>query len=119
MRHSTLLSLFSFSIQNININLVICNANSKGLSDLLNKIILFATDPETHMLATSMGLHSYYSERIFSNMPKEAAKEYADDTFRLMMFAKVYCVHIVSQLGYDFLFQDVDVIWYKNPLDVS
>ena len=52
-------------------------------------------------------------------MPKEAAKEYADDTFRLMMFAKVYCVHIVSQLGYDFLFQDVDVIWYKNPLDVS
>ncbi|OEU20300.1 hypothetical protein FRACYDRAFT_182077 [Fragilariopsis cylindrus CCMP1102] len=95
----------------------ICNANSKGLSNLLNNIILFATDLETHELATSMGLHSYYSERIFSNMPKEAAKEYADDTFRLMMFAKVYCVHIVSQLGYDFLFQDVDVIWYKNPLD--
>jgi hypothetical protein len=98
---------------------VICNAKSKGLSNILQKIILFATDQETYDLATSMGITSYYSEAIFKKMPKEAAKEYADDTFRLMMFAKVYCVHIVSQLGYNFLFQDVDVIWYKNPLDVS
>jgi len=33
-----------------------------------------------------------------------------------MMLAKVYCVHMVTWLGYDVLFQDVDVIWYKDPL---
>ena len=49
-------------------------------------------------------------------MPKEAAREYGDDTFRTMMFAKVYCVHMVSVLGHDLLFQDVDVVWYQNPL---
>lgn len=33
-----------------------------------------------------------------------------------MMLAKVMCVQLVSMLGYDFLFQDVDIIWYRNPL---
>ena len=33
-----------------------------------------------------------------------------------MMMAKVYCVHLVNMLGYDLLFQDVDVVWYKDPI---
>jgi hypothetical protein len=33
-----------------------------------------------------------------------------------MMMAKVICVQLVSMLGYDFLFQDVDIVWFKNPL---
>lgn len=33
-----------------------------------------------------------------------------------MMMAKLYSVHLISQLGYDLLFQDVDVMWYRNPL---
>jgi hypothetical protein len=33
------------------------------------------------------------------------------------MMAKVLCVQLVNELGYDLLFQDVDVIWYKNPFD--
>ncbi len=34
-----------------------------------------------------------------------------------MMMAKVICVQLVSLLGYDFLFQDVDIVWYKHPID--
>jgi len=37
--------------------------------------------------------------------------------FVAMMMAKVICVQVVSMLGYDFLFQDVDIVWYSNPLD--
>ena len=33
------------------------------------------------------------------------------------MFAKVVCVQLTSMLGYDLLFQDVDIVWYRNPLD--
>lgn len=32
------------------------------------------------------------------------------------MLAKVYCVHLISLLGHDILFQDVDVVWYRDPL---
>lgn len=31
--------------------------------------------------------------------------------------AKVFCTHLVSQLEYNFLFQDADVVWYRNPVD--
>ena len=43
--------------------------------------------------------------------------EYGDNKFVLMMMAKVICVQLISALGYDLLFQDVDIIWFKNPLD--
>lgn len=33
-----------------------------------------------------------------------------------MMLAKVISVQLVSLLGYDLLFSDVDVVFYKNPL---
>jgi len=29
---------------------------------------------------------------------------------------QVYCVQMTIMMGYDVLFQDVDVVWYKNPL---
>jgi hypothetical protein len=50
-------------------------------------------------------------------MPKEAARQYADPRFTKMMMAKVYCVQLVAMLDYDFLFQDVDLIWFKDPLE--
>jgi hypothetical protein len=34
-----------------------------------------------------------------------------------MMMAKVIVVQVISMLGYDMLFQDVDIVWYSNPLD--
>lgn len=34
-----------------------------------------------------------------------------------MMYAKVIAVQLVNWLGYNVLYQDVDVVWYKNPLE--
>lgn len=49
-------------------------------------------------------------------MPSEAAGVYGDKKFTAMMMAKVMCVHMVSSLKYNILFQDVDIVWYKSPL---
>lgn len=95
---------------------VICNARAKGLESVLSNVLLFATDQVTHDLAKDMGITSVYIDSIFADMPEDAAKRYADKTFRNMMLAKVYCIQMVSMLGYDILFQDVDVVWYQNPL---
>ena len=87
----------------------------------MNNIVLFATDIETYDLASNiLNIQNiFYDESIFGTIPKEYSESYADETFSKIMFAKIYSVHLVSQLGYNFLFQDVDVIWYKNPLHVS
>jgi hypothetical protein len=53
----------------------------------------------------------------FGEMPAEAAKSYGDKKFTAMMMAKVICVQMVSALKYNLLFQDVDIVWYKNPLE--
>jgi hypothetical protein len=51
-------------------------------------------------------------------MPSEAAGEYGDKKFTAMMLSKVLCVQMVSALGYNILFSDVDMIYYKNPIEM-
>jgi hypothetical protein len=93
----------------------VCNAKSKGLD--LTQVLLFATDLETKALAEGLGITAFYDPNNFGAMPKTAARRYADINFMQMMAAKVYCVQMVSMLGYDVLFQDVDVVWFQNPLE--
>ena len=50
-------------------------------------------------------------------MPQEAAGHYGDKKFTMMMMAKVICVQMVNALQYNVLFQDVDIVWYKNPVE--
>lgn len=33
------------------------------------------------------------------------------------MWSKVVTVQLINRLGHDVLFQDVDLVWYKNPLE--
>ena len=49
-------------------------------------------------------------------MPAEEASRYGDRKFVAMMYAKVVCVQLVNFLGFDVLFQDVDIVWYQDPL---
>lgn len=53
----------------------------------------------------------------FADLPTQASKQRGDHEFTAMMMAKVLCVQLVSQLGYDVLYQDVDIIWYRNPTE--
>lgn len=92
----------------------VCHAHARGLN--LGNVLFFPTDRETMELAEGMGLTTFYDERNFGKLPSGEAKRYGDRNFVAMMFAKVLVVHLVNILGYDLLFQDVDVVWYKNPL---
>lgn len=93
----------------------VCNARAKNMD--LKNVLVFPTDKETKELAEGLGLATFYDERNFEHLPSKEARAYGDATFKAMMFAKVVCVQIVNMLGYDLLFQDVDVIWYENPLE--
>jgi hypothetical protein len=93
----------------------VCSARARGLEDL--PVVVFATDQETHDLAESLGLTSYYDNVIFSGIPKEHAEQFGDATFGRMVSAKIFCVHMLSVLKFDVLFSDVDVLFYRNPLD--
>merc|ERR1712232_1026665 len=93
----------------------ICHARARNLD--LSQVLVFCTDLETKNIVESMGLVGFYNEVAFSNMPVEAARRYADRRFTGMMMAKVFCVHMLTQLNYNVLFQDVDVVWHRHPLE--
>ena len=93
----------------------VCSARARGLD--LRNVIVFPTDVETRELAEGMGLITFYEEHLMASIPKEEAAAYGDKVFSSVMFAKVLCVQLVNELGYDLLFQDVDVVWYRPPLD--
>ncbi|KAL3905894.1 MAG: hypothetical protein SGILL_009494 [Bacillariaceae sp.] len=92
----------------------VCNAKAKGLD--LSSVVMFATDEYTYKLSQDLGIPAFYDEAIFGDMPESAANKYGDMVFARMMMAKVYCVHLALTSGYNVLFQDVDVVWFQNPL---
>lgn len=49
-------------------------------------------------------------------LPSGEARRYGDKNFKAMMYAKVLCVLYPLMLGYDVLFQDVDIVWLKDPI---
>jgi len=93
----------------------VCHAQSRQLD--LSQVLVFCTDLETKLIVNSLGLAAFYDAVNFEKMPMEAARNYGDRRFTGMMISKVFCVHLVTQLGYNVLFQDVDVVWYRHPLE--
>jgi hypothetical protein len=92
----------------------VCNARAKGLD--VSQIIVFCTDTETLDIAKGLGLYAFYDARNFASVPSEEADTYGDPVFADVMFIKVIAVHLVNQLGYEVLFQDVDIVWNEQPL---
>lgn len=93
----------------------VCSARARGFN--LDNVIVFPTDKFSKDISDGLGLASYYSRELMSHVPQKEAARYGDSTFGSIMMAKVLCVHLVNDLGYDILFQDVDIIWYRNPFE--
>jgi len=93
----------------------VCSARARGFD--LHNLLVFPTDEETRDLAKGLGLEIFYEEKLMALIPKKESINYGDPVFSAVMFAKVLCVQLVNELGYDVLFQDVDIVWYKDPLD--
>lgn len=91
-----------------------CSAKARGIQ--LKHTIMFATDQATYDLCQKLGITAFYDENVFKDFPTEGAERYGDETFSRMMLAKVFCVQLALAAGYNVLFQDVDVVWYQEPL---
>lgn len=123
----------------------LCSADARGFGDIVReKLLIFATDEGVLEIAKGLGVHVFYDEKvstlissceyrfcrstfvllkyvsidsqIFEQMPEQEAKRYGDRAFTQMMYAKIVTVQLINRMGYDVLFQDVDLVWYKNPL---
>jgi Nucleotide-diphospho-sugar transferase len=93
----------------------VCSAKARGHD--ISGILVFSTDKETEEISKNLGLATFYDENLFGDVPKKFAEEFGDATYERTILPKVHCVHLVGMLGYDYLFQDVDIVWYRHPID--
>ena len=91
----------------------ICSAEGAGID--LASIAMFVGTKEDVELVENMGAKAIYSPALGS-MPSRAAGMYLDATFSRMMWFKTTSVFLAIEAGYDVLFQDVDLVWMKDPI---
>jgi Nucleotide-diphospho-sugar transferase len=91
----------------------ICSAEGAGI-DLATVAMFVGTEDDVE-LVENMGARAFYSPALGS-MPTRAAGMYLDDTFSRMMWFKTTSVFLAAEAGFDVLFQDVDLVWMKDPI---
>jgi hypothetical protein len=78
--------------------------------------LVFTVDPDAAHNVEKLGFRSYTDPKSYGTQCKKAVKVFGDRQFRSLMFQKTAIVKDVLDLGYLLLFQDVDLVWIKDPL---
>ena len=91
-----------------------CSAHSRNLD--IKHVVVFAMDPTIKELVQSLGMTPYYDGELFDAIPSQEPNKFGDGTYRKIAVSKFMIVHLTSLLGYDFLQQDLDIIWYQDPI---
>ena len=80
----------------------------------VQNLIVFAADPKVEKALKAIGV-LVFSHDALGSFTAGAARSYGDHTFVEMMWLKLTCVYLVNALGYDLLFQDADLYWWREP----
>ena len=78
--------------------------------------ILFPTDEEADRMARDRGFVTYFDSGSLGTLPTNAAAKFGDHDFALAMFPKIAVTLDMLELGVDVLRQDMDLVWFENPL---
>ena len=111
-QHKTMVVMvINEGVLDIFLNLV---CSLKGSHVDTSNFVIFIGNLDYKNLLENFGFRIFYNPKL-GYMPKQAAEYYLDDTFKQMMWFKMIAVYIPSYLGYNVLFQDVDLVWLKDP----
>jgi hypothetical protein len=87
--------------------------SAKKQSIDISNLFVFGT-PEAVRILNALSINAFYHPGL-GTFPKNAAGTYGDSTFRKMMWLKVAPIYLIQRLGYNVLFQDADLVWFKDP----
>ena len=90
------------------------SACARGIG--VGNLVVFAADERTETALRALGVE-VFAHPALGSFGERAARSYGDHTFVEMMWLKLTCVYLVNGLGYDLLFQDADLYWWRQPWD--
>jgi len=89
-----------------------CSCKLHGID--LRKVLVFAGSQEVKsMIEASDAISVYHSA--FADVSKKASTDYLDRVFVDMMWYKAFSTYLVLHAGINMLFQDVDLVWWRDP----
>lgn len=78
--------------------------------------LLFPTDEEANAAAVELGFATLFDAESVRQVPNEGAAVYGDERFRATVMCKPAIVADLLELGRDVLFQDIDMVWFTDPI---
>jgi len=80
--------------------------------------LIAAMDEVTAQQFESLGFAVYLATPAYGSPGLNAAAAYGNSDFKDMMFPKTAVVQDLLSIGHDVLFQDVDLVWKKDPAEI-
>lgn len=88
-----------------------------GTSSLLRHVLIVAMDPTAMARCRAVHPHCYlFAAAVPAGVDFASAKFFLSREYLELVWSKLRLQRRVLQLGYTFLFTDVDVLWFRNPL---
>jgi hypothetical protein len=91
-----------------------CSCNAHNIS--MRNVMVFSGSDDVIPLIESFGAMGVYHAPSFADVSRNASYEYLDRIFIDMMWYKSFSVWLLLKLRYNVLFQDVDLVWYRDPV---
>ena len=89
-----------------------CSCKLHGID--MRNVLVFAGSKEVMSLVDASDAISLYHPS-FAEVSKKASVDYLDRVFVDMMWYKAFSTYLVLQAGINILFQDVDLVWFRDP----
>lgn len=83
--------------------------------DVRSWALVFTVDADAAAAVGELGFATYTDPASYGVHGKEAVQQFGDAQFRSLMFQKTAVVKDALDLGYHVLYQDVDLVWLKDP----
>lgn len=91
-----------------------CSCQAHNIS--MRNVMVFSGSDDVLPLIESFGAMGVYHRPSFADVSRNASYEYLDRIFIDMMWYKSFSVWLLLKLRYNVLFQDVDLVWYRDPV---
>ena len=90
----------------------VCSCRENRISTA--NFLVFAGSKNIVPTLENMGLMAVYHPT-FAKVSTRASAQYLDKTFVDMMWYKAFSVWMLLRMGFHVLFQDVDLVWFREP----
>jgi hypothetical protein len=91
-----------------------CSCRAHNIS--MHNVMVFAGSDDVLPLIESFGAMGLHHADSFADVSRNASYEYLDRIFIDMMWYKSFSVWLLLKLRYNVLFQDVDLVWFRDPV---